>query len=305
MERVWEGVYLNNFLTKYNPFFMKDMGKALERIVYAVNNREKIVIYGAYSLDSICGVTILLMLLKFLKADVEYYIPDYTEDSNVISVEKIEKNIRCLGTKLLVTVGCTIYDEQDVEYIKSLNMDLIITSNAEIEPVMETIVLNPIHKNSGYGFKELSACGVVFKYAQAISMYYNTKFTSKLTELVMLGTFASNVDLIDENLLFCEAGIKKLKNTNFIGIKCLLNAGINKKLNINEINLEDLEILIQTLTPKLNAVGKMDNARIVVELFTTNNEDRAFQIAKYFKQQSKIKKNDSFPYVKIMECIPS
>jgi single-stranded DNA-specific DHH superfamily exonuclease len=279
MSKFWENFYCSDFQTVYNPFFLKDMSKALERTVRAVNEREKVVIYGACNVDSICGVSLLMLLLKYLNADVEYFIPDTLETECKMNCEVIENHINFLGAGLIITVGCSSESSEQVELCKRLGMDVIELCNKTYVK-SENIVINPNQQGCLYKFKGLSSSGLAFKLSQAISMYYNVKCSSKYIDLAMLGTLSKGVPIVEENEIIVNEGLKHLSKTNNYGIKALM-----KVQNISDINIENSLSLVFSVTPTINAIGKMDNARIAVELFTTTDSYRAEQIAKYLNKE--------------------
>lgn len=282
MSKLWESIYYPDFFTVYNPFFLKDMSKALERTVKAINEREKIVLYGDCSVDGLCGVSLLLLVLKYLNADVEYYITDAVEDSYNLNSDVIKNHIKSLGATLIITVGCGLESQSQLELCKRLGIDVIVTDNHIYEYKPGEIIINPCQESCLYKFKELSKVGVAYKLAQAVSMYYDMRFTTKFIDLVMLGTISGNVPIIEENDILVTEGLKHLAKTNNHGIKALLK--------IQEITVIDMEAalkLVYAVTPTINAVGRMDNARIAVELFTTCDGYRAEQIAKYLYKEVK------------------
>jgi single-stranded DNA-specific DHH superfamily exonuclease len=279
MSKFWENFYCSDFLTVYNPFFLKDMSKALERTVRAINEREKIVIYGACNVDSICGVSLLILMLKYLNADVEYFIPDTLEAECKMNSEVIENHIKFLGAGLIITVGCCSESSKQAELCKELGMDVIELCNKSYSE-SKNIVINPNQQGCLYKFKCLSSSGLAFKLSQAISMYYNMKCSGKYIDLAMLGTLSTGVPVIEENNIIVNEGLKHLSKTNNYGIKALI-----KVQNIIEFNVENSLSLVFSITPTINAIGKMDNARIAVELFTTTDSYRAEQIAKYLNKE--------------------
>lgn len=282
MSKFWESLYCPDFFTVYNPFFLKDMSKALERTVKAVNEREKIVLYGACSVDGICGVSLLLLVLKYLNADVEYYISDTKEDLYYINSDVVKNHIKSLGTSLIITVGCGVTSQEQLDLCRELGIEIIVTDNQIYDFKPEAIVINPSQENCLYKFKELSAVGVAYKLAQAISMYYDMKFTTKFIDMVMLGTISANVPLVEENDILITEGMKHLSKTNNHGIKALLKIQDSKIIGMDAVLK-----LVGAVTPTTNAVGRMDNARIAVELLTTSDSYRAEQIAKYLDKEVK------------------
>lgn len=274
--------YLDNSLTLeeqklYNPYLLKGMDEAISRLSKAINNREKIVIYGYYDVDGITSVSLLLLLLRYLNADVEYFIPENADVDREISYAVIKNHIKFLGANLIITVGCGINSSKAVELSKNIGIDIIISDYREIkDKVPDTIIVNPKQSGCKYPFKDLCGAGVTYKLAQAIAVYYRIKYVSKYLDLCMLGTISSEVQIIDENKTLVEQGIVRLCTTKNYGIKALIQE--NNVLDVNDAAAYKLAF---TVIPRINAIGRMDNARIAVELFTTSDEYRARQIAKY------------------------
>ena len=164
-----------------------------------------------------------------------------------------------------------------------MNIDVIITDFHEpIKKPPSTIVVNPKQEGCNYPFKGLSTCGMTFKLAQAISSYYKMKSINKYIDLVMIGTISSKATLEGENKIIVEEGMRQLNYTNNYGI-----CALKKTHNINVINEDTVSKLALTVMPTLNAVGRMDNAKIVVELFITSDSSRALQISKYLDKELK------------------
>jgi len=275
----------NDFIdyNMYNPFLLKGMDDALYRIVKAVNDREKIILYGFYNVDSITAISLLMLVLKFVNADVEYFIPGETCESYDFNEKDITGHIKYLGPGLIITLGCGINSFKEIELCKNMGIDVIITDFHEpIKQAPDTIVVNPKQKGCTYPFKGLRASGMTFKLAQAISSYYKMKSINKYMDLVMIGTISSKAKLVSENKIFAEEGVKQLNCTNNYGICALL-----KTHNITIINEETVSELVLAVMPTINAVGRMDNAKIVVELFITSDKNRALQISKYLDKELK------------------
>lgn len=282
MHKFWENVYRPKGLTEYNPFLLKNMENALERMVKAINEREKIVVYGCCNVDGICGISLLLLVLKYLNADVEYYISDNINDGDKLNTEAIRNHIKFLGANLIITVGCEFESMEQKNLCNDLGIDVLITHNKDHILSFGSIAISPRNKKDDYNHKYLSYSGVVFKLAQAIATYYNMKSINKYIDLVMLGTFASELPVEGENELIFKEGMRFLPNTNNYGLRALM-----RHINVLEITEKDIENIVLTITPTINAIGRMDNARIAVELLTTTNEYRAEQIAKYLDKEVK------------------
>ncbi|WP_373898563.1 DHH family phosphoesterase [Haloimpatiens sp. FM7315] len=271
--------FFKNSCVKEN-FIHKNMKIALNRIVNAVNGREKIIIYGHYDLDCITGVSLLILILRYLNADVEYYIPSEIEDNYEIDQKAVENHIKFLGANLLITVGCGINSCSAVKECQKLGMDVIITDfRLQKTHTPDACIINYAQLQDSY-FNNLTSVGLVFKLAREIAKYYKIKCVNKYMDLVMLGTISKNVPLVGENEKYIVEGINKLRVTNNYGIKALM-----KVHKISNIDVNTIYKLVSTAIPTVNPIGRMDNARIVVELFTTSNAYRAEQIAKYLKKQ--------------------
>ncbi|MHC6180663.1 DHH family phosphoesterase [Clostridium sp. JNZ X4-2] len=280
MEMQKENIQDFNFLGMKNPFLLKDMGEALKRIIEAVNEREKIVIYGTCDLDGITSVSLLLLVLKYLNADVEYFISDEINDFDIKS-DIIENHIKFLGAKLIITVGCGIKSVSEIGLCKSLGIDVIITDyhkSGEVLP--KTIIVDPNQKQCTYPSKDLTAAGVTFKLCQAISMYYEMKYIGKYLDLVTLGILSKRVDIKGENKIMVNHGMYYINYTNNYGVKALLKVN-----NISNVNRESMFSLSSGMMCSIKNKRYIDNARITVELFITESIDRAEQIAKYLKNE--------------------
>lgn len=276
-----------NLINIHDSYQLKGIKYALGRIIKAVNEREKIVVYGSCDLDGITSVSLLMLILKYLNADVEYYIPDVIDDGDIFNTNVIKDHIKLLGAQLIITVGCGINSFYEVEICKSLGMDVIITDYHKPEKSLpNTIVVNPNQEDCSYPFKELRAVGITYKLAYVIAEHYHVQSIEKYLDLVAIGIVASNAPLVGENLLMLQKGISYLANSNNYGVKA-----INKLNNIINIDYEVVTKISAIIMPKVNAIGRMDDARIVVELFTTSDFHRAEQIVKYMKNIWKCNEN--------------
>lgn len=263
----------------HNPFLMKGMEKAIERLVKAINEREKIVIYGYYDLDSITGISLLLLVLKYFNADVEYFIPDEKNEKRIISNESITNHIKLLGTSLIITIGCSVESVSQLELCHKQGMDIIITDfRKTVQELSDALMINPKMENSKYPFKELTGVGVTFKLAQAVAAYYQMNCINKYLDLVVLGTCSKHVDSVGENKSIIENGLIRLMSTHNFGLKALMK--VYKVSN----NLTSVIKFVNDIIEDFNETKRVDTARIFVELFTTNDKDRAEQIAKYLKK---------------------
>ncbi len=263
----------------HNPFLLNDMDLACDRIITAINQKEKITVYGDYDVDGITSTAVLTDFLESLGADVDYYIPNRFKEGyglNAIAINKIAKN----RAGLLITVDCGITSVGEVELAKTLKLDVIITDHhtCKDELPKAIAVINPKRKDSTYPFCELAGVGVVFKLILALAknMGISTKDTFlKYVDLVTIGTIADVVPLVDENRVIVDKGITAIENTNNNGIKALLEvSGTN--------NREKNAMLVAfSIAPRLNAAGRMENAKISVELFKEKDYGKAVETATY------------------------
>ncbi|MGL5615483.1 MAG: DHH family phosphoesterase [Sarcina sp.] len=281
MHKIWESIYSPNYISGYNPFNIRNMNKAISRLVRAINNREKIVIYGGYDLDSICGISSLLLVLKYLNADVEYCIAKRENQSYDLDEDSIKNNIAFLGAGLLITVGCGLKDETIENLCREYNIDLIVTENRKRKSAYDSIYINPSEEKSLYRYKDLSQSGVAFKLMQAIAIYYNMKSINRYLDLILIGGLTYGIKSVGENKIILKEGMPYLDKTNNVGLRAIKNLH-----NISLINNENISKIIDTLTPRDGAICRKDNAKIIVELLTTDDEDRAEQITKYLYNEN-------------------
>lgn len=265
----------------HNPFLMKDMKDAVDRIVKAVNNGEKIVIYGYHDIDGVTAVSVLLLVLKYLNADVEYFITDKAESDFCTGSSNLRNEFKFLGASLIITAGIGSNFLKDMDFCRKYGIDIIVTDCREFNDVPhETIMINPRDKNCCYPYKNLTNSGIAYKLAQAVAFYYRMKCINKYLDLVMIGIISREASLIGENLVMVEKGMERLKFTNNYGLKAMIK--VNK---IDSVDFDGIKILITNSMKSLKNARGVDNARIMVELFTTSSSDRAEQIAKYLKKE--------------------
>ena len=273
MRKFWESIYSPNYITGYNPFILKNMNKAIEHMVEAINNRKKIVIYGVPNVDGLCAISSLILVLKYLNADIEYIIHDEASSSG------IKNNVSFLGGQLLITLGIDLSSEREEELCRDLGIDLIVLENKEVNNERNYIYINPNQKGCQYRYKNLSISGLTFKLMQAIAIYYNIKSINKYLDLILIGEQWAEVPLKGENGVILKEGRKFLINTNNYGLRSIMNY-----YSIVEMDEECILKIIDVITPTINAVTMMDNARIIIELLTTTKKDRAEQITKYLNK---------------------
>lgn len=270
-------------VNQYNPLLLRNMKSALNRIVKAINEREKIVIYGYYDFDGVTAVSLLMLVLKYLNADVEYFIPSEVRIERILSKNDVNSYIKYLGADLIITVGCGTSSEEGIQFCEKNNIDVIVTDYHSYNSCYsEGIVINPNNPMCNYPFKELGSSGVAYKLAETISFYYKMTCLQKYLDLVMIGTVTKKLSIRGENKFFVEEGLKQLKSTNNYGIKALLEEH-NTHYKEDFFNLETIASIFPEMIPE----ERINNSRIIVELLTTNDSYRAAQISKYLYSEIK------------------
>ena len=267
--------FLNPKIEDLNdPFLLNDMTKAVQRLLKAYEQHEKITIYGDYDVDGITSVTVLYQYLCERGMQVEYYLPSRLEEGYGLNNEAILK-IKNQGTSLLITVDCGISAYEEVEYAKSLGMDVIITDHHECpETIPEAIaVIDPKRQDNTYPFSSLAGVGVAFKLIHAFSLQQNLdrKTYLKYIDLVCLGTVADIVPLIKENRVIVKFGLILMKETKNVGLNALIDASGYSRINSGMISFG--------LAPRINACGRMGKADLALELFLTQDSQKAKEIA--------------------------
>ena len=261
---------------------MPDMKQAVDRIIKAIENNEKTIIYGDYDVDGITSITVLTRFLKERGLDVSSYIPNRLDEGYGLNKEAI-KNIADSGYKLIITVDCGISGTEEVDYAYSLGMEVIVTDHHEpLEELPKALaVIDCKRKDSKYPFNSLAGVGVAFKLAQAIGIRLNLeeKEYLKFLDVVCIGTISDIVPLIDENRVIAKLGLKLVEQTRLPGVKALLNAAAYKEVNSNTVSFG--------IAPRINACGRMGHERDALDLFLTENIVEANRITEKLNEYNK------------------
>ncbi|MBI4618966.1 MAG: single-stranded-DNA-specific exonuclease RecJ [Desulfobacterales bacterium] len=267
----------------HSPLMMKDMEKALERIIKAIFENEKIVIYGDYDVDGITSVAVLITFLREVNADASYYIPHRLSEGYGLNPEALEK-ISSLGTNLLITVDCGIMDFQEIHFAQRNGIDVIVTDHHEIPDVLPPAyaILNPKQKGCNFPFKSLAGVGIVFNLIIALRTrlrdmgFWNNQKVPNLKEyldLVALGTIADIVPLTDENRIFVKFGLEQLTNSSRPGVIALKEVSGLKDTVITP------GMVGFRLAPRINAAGRLSRGDEGVRLLITKDLKEAEDIA--------------------------
>ncbi|HZH60119.1 MAG TPA: single-stranded-DNA-specific exonuclease RecJ [Metabacillus sp.] len=254
----------------HDPFLLKDMDIAIQRIQKAIEENEHILVYGDYDADGVSSTTVLLTALRKLGAIVDFYIPNrFTEGYG--PNEAAFRLAHERGFSLIITVDTGIAAVHEAQVAKELGVDLIITDHHEPGPVLPEAlaIIHPKQPGCNYPFKELAGVGVAFKLSHALL----GEVPTDLLEVAAIGTIADLVALQGENRLIAKHGINQLKTTNRIGLKALLKIANVKMQEVNE------DTIGFALGPRINAVGRLQSADPAVELLLSEDEEEALMIA--------------------------
>lgn len=267
--------YLNADISKiYDPYLMEDMEKAVARIQKAIDNKEKVVIYGDYDVDGITSITVLKKYFKDLGLEVGTYLPNRLDEGYGLNTTAIDKIVE-QQISLIITVDCGISAISEIDYANSKGVEVIVTDHHECGEVLPNAIaiVNPKRPNTKYPFLQLAGVGVAFKLIQAISMKLNLPEESylKYIDIVCIGTIADIVPLIDENRIIAKYGLEKFKNTKNVGMKALI-----RKCGFNKI---DSGVISFGLSPRINACGRIRDPQKALDLFLVEDENEAQVLA--------------------------
>ncbi|MGH4050950.1 MAG: single-stranded-DNA-specific exonuclease RecJ [Clostridium sp.] len=271
----------------YDPFLMKDMDKGTDLIKLAIENKEKIVVYGDYDADGVTSTVIMFKALKKCGANVKYHVPDREHEGYGINSDRIRK-LHDEGFNVVLTCDNGIAAIQQVELAKQLGMIVIITDHHELQFEENTLgtrifkipcadaVINPKQKECNYPFKQLCGAGIAFKFVEALYLKFgiDKKFVNEFIEIAGIGTICDVVDLIDENRIIAKNALAMLTNTKNMGLKYL-----KEILSINDKEIKCYHVGFQ-IGPCINATGRLESAATSVELLLCEDENRAKDYAK-------------------------
>lgn len=260
----------------HDPFLMKDMDKAVERLTWALNKSEKILIYGDYDVDGTTAVSLVYSFLRrYSENNLEYYIPNrYTEGYGVSykGIDWAHEN----GFSLIIALDCGIKSVEKVKYAKERGIDFIICDHhLPDEHLPEAIaVLDPKRTDCNYPFDDLSGCGVGFKFMQAFSKTKGIPFDEilPLLDLLVVSIASDLVSITGENRVLAYFGLKQLNQSPRKGLLSIIKlSGLEKHM----ITIDDI---VFKIGPRLNAAGRMESGKTAVDLLTSRNDDDAKNI---------------------------
>ncbi len=260
----------------HDPMLMHDMNKAVERVRKAIDEQEHILIFGDYDADGVSATAVMMEALREMGALVDYYIPNrFTEGYG--PNEEAFRNAQSEGVSLIITVDTGIAANHEADVARELGIDLIITDHHEVQEKMPDAyaIVHP-KCSTDYPFQELAGVGVAFKFSQALL----GDFPKHLLDLVVIGTIADLVPLQGENRVLASHGLKALSRSIRPGIQALKTVcSLNDQMTEEDIGF--------AIGPRLNAVGRLQDAYPAVELLLTDSDDEAKQLAEYIQNLNK------------------
>ncbi|MCK4403888.1 MAG: single-stranded-DNA-specific exonuclease RecJ [candidate division Zixibacteria bacterium] len=271
-----------------DPFLLPDMEKGVNRIIRALKEKEKIMIFGDYDVDGITSTSLLFLVLNKLGAEVNYYLPNRLIEGYGLSEEGILEAER-RGVGLIISVDCGITAVEEITFAKSKGIDTIITDHHEPKEVLPvaSAIINPKTIEGGYPGGELSGVEVAFKFVQAIyrSLGQDESELVEHLDLVALGTTADIVPLVGENRIFTKFGMAQIAKTTKPGLKSLIFVSgiLGQKIGTGQV--------VFILAPRINAVGRLGDADLAIKLLTTKNESRAAEMARILNDENQRRKD--------------
>ncbi|MBQ6762823.1 MAG: single-stranded-DNA-specific exonuclease RecJ [Bacteroidales bacterium] len=272
----------------HDPFLMKDMDKAVERLHEAIVKGQKILVYGDYDVDGTTAVALVYSFVRRFTKRVEYYIPDRYDEGYGLSYKGLDW-ASDNGIDLLITLDCGIKAIEKVEYARSKGIDVIICDHhlPEDELPGAVAVLDPKREDDHYPFDDLCGCGVGFKFVQGYSLKYNIDFETlePLLDLQVVSIASDLVSMVGENRVLAHFGLKRLNENPRKGLLAMINLA---KLEPGHVTIDDI---VFKIGPRINAAGRMESGRLAVELLTAMDDRSAFQIGEKINDNNNERKN--------------
>lgn len=271
-----------------NPFLMKDMDVAVDRLNDAMGRKERIMVYGDYDVDGCTAVALVYKFLQQFYSNIDYYIPDRYDEGYGVSYKGIDYAHET-GVKLIIILDCGIKAISEIEYAKSLGIDFIICDHHVPDEIMPPAVaiLNPKRPDDSYPFKHLCGCGVGFKFMQAFAKNNGIPFSRlvPLLDFCAVSIAADIVPVVEENRILAYHGLKQLNQNPNIGLKAIIDiCGLNGRT----ITMSDI---VFKIGPRINASGRMENGRESVDLLVEKDLDSALKEAKHINEYNEQRKD--------------
>ena len=271
-----------------NPFLMKDMDIAVDRLNDAMGRKERIMVYGDYDVDGCTAVALVYKFLQQFYSNIEYYIPDRYDEGYGVSRKGIDY-AKEKGVKLIIILDCGIKAIDEIAYAKSLGIDFIICDHHVPDEIMPDAVaiLNPKRPDDTFPFKHLCGCGVGFKFMQGFAKNNGIPF-SRLIPLLDFCAVAIAADIVpveDENRILAFHGLKQLNQNPSVGLKAIIDiCGLNGR----EISMSDI---VFKIGPRINASGRMENGKESVDLLVEKDFSSALRMGKHINEYNEQRKD--------------
>jgi len=270
-----------------DPFQMTGMRAAVDRIRFAIEQREPVAIYGDYDVDGVTATALLVQTLRGFDADVRGYIPNRFEEGYGLNNEALD-SLEADGVKLVITVDCGIRSPDEAHHARTLGLDLVISDHhhpAEGDLPPALAVINPKQQGDLYPDKDLAGVGIAYKIAEALFQNverstFNVQLSS-LLDLVALGTVADLAPLVGENRMLVRRGLRQMRETTRQGLFSLAAVA---ELSLSKVNAGHIGFM---LGPRLNAAGRLKEALAAFELLTTTDVFRAGELAQQLEMQNR------------------
>ena len=271
-----------------NPFLMKDMDAAVDRLNDAIGHKERILVYGDYDVDGCTAVALVYKFLRQFYSNIDYYIPDRYDEGYGVSKKGIDF-AKETGVKLIIILDCGIKAIEEITYAKEQGIDFIICDHHVPDEVMPPAVaiLNPKRPDDSYPFKNLCGCGVGFKFMQAFAKNNNIPFSRlvPLLDFCAVSIAADLVPVVDENRILAFHGLKQLNQNPSLGLKAIVDiCGLNGR----ELSMSDI---IFKIGPRINASGRMENGKKSVDLLVEREYSLALDQAKHIDEYNEQRKD--------------
>ena len=271
-----------------NPFLMKDMDVAVDRLNDAMGRKERILVYGDYDVDGCTAVALVYKFLQQFYSNVDYYIPDRYDEGYGVSKKGLEYASET-GVKLIIIRDCGIKAIKEIAYAKTLGIDFIICDHHVPDEVMPDAVaiLNPKREDDSFPFKHLCGCGVGFKFMQAFAKNNGIPFSRliPLLDFCAVSIAADIVPVVDENRILAYHGLKQLNINPSIGLKAIIDiCGLSGR----EISMSDI---VFKIGPRINASGRMENGKKSVDLLVEKDYPTALKMAQHINEYNEQRKD--------------
>ena len=264
-----------------NPFLMKDMDLAVDRLNDAIGRKERILVYGDYDVDGCTAVALVYKFLQQFYSNIDYYIPDRYDEGYGVSHKSINY-AKEQGVSLIIILDCGIKAHEAIAYAKSIGIDFIICDHHVPDDTLPEAyaILNPKRNDDSYPFKHLCGCGVGFKFMQAFAKNNGIPFSKliSLLDLCAISIAADLVEVTDENRILAYHGLKMLNQSPSVGVKSIIDiCGLTE----HEITMSDI---VFKIGPRLNASGRMENGRLTVDLLVQKDYATCLRMAKHIDE---------------------